>query len=340
MSRATRTFLVGFIGVMLLIPVFAFARIDDTSSGLRAAGGAAGLSNFCSTSASSCIATIVGRVINVALGFLGIVLLGYFLYGGFLWMTSGGDSKQAGEAKQIFLNAVIGTFIIGSSFAISSFVLTQLGNVVTGSGGTVTASSDPSSNGATLGTEGGPASCCYTTVEDCRAACAVTPGAFDITGDVTETACRTACSDTTRRYLCSARPTGTPTCSAPERAEDAGLYGSALDACNRFRCFRGTDLPPGTPAPACGPSGPPTCDTVRSCPAGVRSLDDLFARWGRSLPSRPTAREDCRRCITNLISSSAVQTAYAGLDLTCVPALTNAWSASCASDCGPPATSL
>lgn len=72
---------------------------------------------------------IVGNIINIALGFLGVLLLIYFLYAGFLWMTSGGDSGQADKAKSYIKNAVIGLVIIVASFALSSFVLGQLARV-------------------------------------------------------------------------------------------------------------------------------------------------------------------------------------------------------------------
>jgi len=75
------------------------------------------------------INVIVDRVINVVLGFLGIVLLFYFIYGGFRWMTAGGDEKQVDEAKKMIRNAVIGLVIIMASYALSSFVLTNLAAV-------------------------------------------------------------------------------------------------------------------------------------------------------------------------------------------------------------------
>lgn len=76
---------------------------------------------------------IVGRIINVVLGFLGIVLLFYFLYGGFKWMTSGGESEGVEEAKTMIRNAVIGLVIVMASYALSNFVLGQLVAVTTGS---------------------------------------------------------------------------------------------------------------------------------------------------------------------------------------------------------------
>ncbi|MBU1348626.1 pilin [Patescibacteria group bacterium] len=73
--------------------------------------------------------TIVGGIINVVLGFLGIVLLGYMLFAGFQWMTAGGDEKKVANAKDMIKNAIIGLVIIVAAFAISSFVLGSLVNV-------------------------------------------------------------------------------------------------------------------------------------------------------------------------------------------------------------------
>ncbi|MEK7656106.1 MAG: hypothetical protein AAB386_05520 [Patescibacteria group bacterium] len=71
---------------------------------------------------------IIGQIINVALGFLGVVLLVYLLYGGFLWMTSGGSEDGVKKAQTMIKNAVIGLVIIVAAFAISNFVLGSLVN--------------------------------------------------------------------------------------------------------------------------------------------------------------------------------------------------------------------
>lgn len=72
---------------------------------------------------------LIGTIINVILGFLGIILLGYLLYAGFLWMTAGGESKKVDEAKTMIRNAIIGLILIVASVAISNFVVGQLANI-------------------------------------------------------------------------------------------------------------------------------------------------------------------------------------------------------------------
>lgn len=76
---------------------------------------------------------LVGSIINVILGVLGIVLLFYVLYAGFLWMTAGGDTKKVEEAKTMLRNAIIGLVLIMASVAISNFVIQQLTTVANAS---------------------------------------------------------------------------------------------------------------------------------------------------------------------------------------------------------------
>ncbi len=111
----------------LVTPVLAFAQITPENSGLRAAAKGSRLDTGCSS--AGCVNDVIGRVINVVIGFLGIVLLCLFLYAGFVWMTAGGDEENVKKAKQLILNAVIGYLIIGGAYALTSFVLSNLAAV-------------------------------------------------------------------------------------------------------------------------------------------------------------------------------------------------------------------
>lgn len=74
---------------------------------------------------------ILGSIINVVLGFLGVVFLVLLLYAGFLWMTAQGEEKTVEKAKGIIKQAIIGLVIVVAAFAISNFVLGSLVNVTT-----------------------------------------------------------------------------------------------------------------------------------------------------------------------------------------------------------------
>lgn len=91
-----------------------------------------------STSGEQALVTIVGNIIKIILSILGVVLLGFILYGGFLWMTSGGNPDGVKKGKQMIANAVIGLVIVVSAYAISSFVMKQLETLGTTSETTAT----------------------------------------------------------------------------------------------------------------------------------------------------------------------------------------------------------
>lgn len=78
--------------------------------------------------ATKTLPEIIGSLINVALGFLGILLLVYLLYAGFTWMTAGGDETKVKTARTMISQAVIGLIIIVAAFSISTFVLGSLVN--------------------------------------------------------------------------------------------------------------------------------------------------------------------------------------------------------------------
>ncbi|MCE9586450.1 pilin [Candidatus Uhrbacteria bacterium] len=117
---------------LVLMPVMASAQLTAESTGLAGAAAGTGLSTSCT--GTDCLLTIIGNVINIALGFMGVVLLVMLLYAGFLWMTSGGDTKGVQAAKTMITNAVAGVVIVAVSYAITGFVLGQLATI-SGEGG-------------------------------------------------------------------------------------------------------------------------------------------------------------------------------------------------------------
>jgi len=68
----------------------------------------------------------IASIINVAMGLLGTIAVVIILYGGFKWMTSGGDQSKVDDARKLIINGVIGLVIILTSYAIAQFVITAL----------------------------------------------------------------------------------------------------------------------------------------------------------------------------------------------------------------------
>jgi len=72
------------------------------------------------------LAEIIGGLIGVALSLLGVIFLILIIYGGFVWMTAAGNEQKILKAKKIITNAVIGTAIAMSAYAITLFVFKSL----------------------------------------------------------------------------------------------------------------------------------------------------------------------------------------------------------------------
>ncbi len=75
---------------------------------------------------------VIIRLINLALTFLGLIAVILILWGGFKWMTAGGNDEAVGEAKKIIIASVIGLAIILSAYAIAQFFVSNIGAAIEG----------------------------------------------------------------------------------------------------------------------------------------------------------------------------------------------------------------
>lgn len=121
--------------VLLTMSIYGFAQLQpvaadsiwdrivaDDEGGLEEIGDTV----FGETDEPRTIPEIVARIIKYLFTFLGIIFLALIIYGGFLYMTAGGDSEQTGKAKDIIISATIGLAIILASYAFTYFVIENL----------------------------------------------------------------------------------------------------------------------------------------------------------------------------------------------------------------------
>jgi len=90
----------------------------------------------CANAPGGCIPAYAGTIVNALAGLFGAFFFGLILYGGFQYMTAGGEAAKTTKARETIMNAIIGMLIVASSYAIASFVLNAMAGV-TSSGGTV-----------------------------------------------------------------------------------------------------------------------------------------------------------------------------------------------------------
>lgn len=110
------------LSLSLILPSVAFAQTDALNTndlGVGAIGGSIKLG-------SGDVRQTAARIINVALGFLGIIAVVIVLLGGFKYMIAGGNEDKTAEARKLIVSGIIGLAIILSAWAITSFVISNL----------------------------------------------------------------------------------------------------------------------------------------------------------------------------------------------------------------------
>ena len=76
------------------------------------------------------ITELIVRIISIILGLTGVISLAMFIYGGIIWMTSGGSADKIKQGKDILIWAVLGLVVIFTSYVIVNFVFESLGTVI------------------------------------------------------------------------------------------------------------------------------------------------------------------------------------------------------------------
>ncbi len=126
-----------FALLMLATPALVSAQAISTSPQINDnLCGGAGTLQFGNNSSSSCqtntqnaekkVNDLVGQIINIFSIIVGIVAVIMIVYGGFRYITSGGDSGNVTSAKNTILSAIIGLVIVALAQFIVKFVLSKV----------------------------------------------------------------------------------------------------------------------------------------------------------------------------------------------------------------------
>lgn len=113
----------------LSLPNRVFAVIDRKNFGFDDAG------NLGLPTTENFVDDVVLGIVRWVLGLLGVAAVIMIIYGGYLWLTAGGEDKQVEDAKKTIRAAVIGLAIVLLSYSISILVVTVLDEVTKPKGG-------------------------------------------------------------------------------------------------------------------------------------------------------------------------------------------------------------
>ena len=124
-----KTILASLVVFALYVPA---ARAAMTANEMF--GGEAGSANtFVTTSGlgNTDLVVMFGNIINVGLGFLGLIAVAIIIMGGFKWVTASGDEEKVKKARKYIYQGLIGLIIVLAAYAIAQFALSSALNAMT-----------------------------------------------------------------------------------------------------------------------------------------------------------------------------------------------------------------
>lgn len=129
LALATMALSIGVLAPLAAAPAYA-AITDDLCTGSNAAAGSGRTADAsCGTTGSGADAGVGGlkelarkvvRLFSLVVGAISILMI---IYGGFRYITSGGDSGKVGNAKNTLIYAIVGLIIVALAQIIVRFVV-------------------------------------------------------------------------------------------------------------------------------------------------------------------------------------------------------------------------
>jgi len=122
-----------------LLPLTTYASCNNIQSNIDSGiNNATGGSDTCGgtgTGISSGIGSIAKEVVNILSVVVGVVAVIFLIYGGFRYITSGGESGSVSNAKNTLIYAVVGLVIVALAQVIVHWVLNSSSSITSGSSG-------------------------------------------------------------------------------------------------------------------------------------------------------------------------------------------------------------
>lgn len=115
---------------LVAVPAYAANSIQDAvceGTNVATQGNAGANNNTCSSDAGTGnLGTLAQKVVNLFSIIVGVVAVIMIIYGGFRYITSGGESGSVGNAKNTLIYAIVGLIIVALAQFIVHFVLTNV----------------------------------------------------------------------------------------------------------------------------------------------------------------------------------------------------------------------
>jgi hypothetical protein len=123
-----KTVIISALGIFLLAPAaLAQGNILPAETGQGDTVSECGSPNGCGNYSLNDFLTLAVNISKWILGVVGSVVLFFFIYGGFLFIFSGGSSDKVEDGKNMLIGSIVGLVIVFTSYIIIQFAMTAMG---------------------------------------------------------------------------------------------------------------------------------------------------------------------------------------------------------------------
>lgn len=126
-------------GAPVLVPVAVSAACQpgntiqsSVGTGIDSATGVSGACTDATNNGAGSLQAVAKKVVNIFSIIVGIVAVIFVIYGGFRYITSGGDSGSVGNAKNTLIYALVGLVIVALAQLIVHYVLSTATGAASG----------------------------------------------------------------------------------------------------------------------------------------------------------------------------------------------------------------
>ena len=130
MEKIGKMMMIVFMFGLLTVPVFSLALVSDASAatGGSSAGSGDGLtmpeqSSVGYAGTETDIVKIVEKIVKWVVGFIVLLSIFMFAYGGLIYLTAGGDEAKVEKAKTALTAALFGLLIAALAYAIVTLII-------------------------------------------------------------------------------------------------------------------------------------------------------------------------------------------------------------------------
>lgn len=125
-----KTAFIAYLSLALFFLSFSFCSAASLVDGLKCATPSGTTAGSGTTPAANCdlndFLRVGINVVTIIYGVAGSLALAFFIYGGIMWLISGGNPDRVKKGTEIIKNAVIGLVIIFTSYMIINFILVKV----------------------------------------------------------------------------------------------------------------------------------------------------------------------------------------------------------------------